>query len=116
MISTNALNDCLLAILLIVLIFRFSVILYVDVYTRYRKMKKDSFLRKKKELWIDLSEAHKKERECREMLYSITPSNTETIHQDMAYCYDELLKILEKKVLDKTVELEKVNELLRFYE
>ena len=95
MLSTaNALNNYLLMVLLIVLIFRFSVNLCVDVYTRYRRMKKESFLRKKKELWIELTEAHKEERECREMLYSLTPSNTEPIHQEMTYFYDELLKII----------------------
>jgi hypothetical protein len=116
MLSMTQINECLLAILFIVLLFKVSLSLWNDISERYKNANKTALLEKKKKIEKALKEAKRDSIFCKLFIDELKNSAIGVYQGKSNHDYELLLLRLKKTVLDKTVELEKVNKLLTFYE
>ncbi len=114
--AMTQLNEVLLAFLLIVSLFKVSLSLWNDISERIKKSKKKSLLDNKKHIEKALREARCTSICCKHIIDDLKNSAIGVYEGKSNQDYKKLLHRMEQTVLDKTVELEKVNDLLKFYE
>ena len=112
----SQLNEVLLAFLLIVSLFKVSLSLYHDISERVKKNKKKSLLDNKKHIEKALRDARCTSVFCKHIIDDLKNSAIGVYEGKSNQDYKKLLHRMEQTVLDKTVELEKINKDLSFYE
>ena len=114
--SMTQMANILLVFLLIFSLFKVSLFLRNGISERIKNNKKKSLLESKKHIEKEFKEARRNAVFCKTFIDELKNSGIGVYQGKSILDYQKALPHLEQTVLDKTADLEKVNELLKFFE